>query len=44
MALKVGTEIQKLEAGDSVYFDSQVVRGYSRAGGRTCSALVVPAE
>ncbi len=44
LALKAGTDVQKLEAGDSVYFDSQMPHGYSRAGGKTCSALVVTAE
>ena len=44
LGLKVGTEVEKLEAGDSVYFDSQLPHGYSRAGGKSCSALVVTAE
>ncbi|HET7105297.1 MAG TPA: XRE family transcriptional regulator [Candidatus Acidoferrum sp.] len=44
LALKVGTSIEKLEAGDSIYFDSQLAHGYSRAGGKQCGALVVTAE
>jgi len=30
-----------LEAGDSMYFDSNVPHAYRRSGGRTCSAIVV---
>ena len=44
LGLKVGTEVGNLETGDSVYFDSQLPHGYSRTGGKACSALVVTAE
>lgn len=44
LALKVGTEIEHLETGDSVYFDSQLPHGYSRSGAKPCAALVVTAE
>lgn len=44
LALKVGTEVEQLETGDSVYFDSQLPHGYSRSGGKPCTALVVTAE
>jgi mannose-6-phosphate isomerase-like protein (cupin superfamily) len=44
LALKVGADTEFLEAGDSLYFDSQLPHGYSRAGTKPCSALVVTAE
>jgi transcriptional regulator with XRE-family HTH domain len=44
LALKVGTEIEQLETGDSVYFDSQLPHGYSRSGAKPCTALVITAE
>ena len=44
LALKVGTDVETLEAGDSVYFDSQLPHGYSRSGAKPCTALVVTAE
>lgn len=44
LALKVGTGTEFLEAGDSLYFDAQLPHGYSRAGTKPCSALVVTAE
>lgn len=44
LALKVGTEIEFFEAGDSLYFDSQLPHGYSRSGSKPCSALVITAE
>jgi transcriptional regulator with XRE-family HTH domain len=44
LALKVGTEQEILEAGDSLYFDSQMAHGYSRAGTKPCSAIVITAE
>ena len=44
LALKVGTEVEHLETGDSVYFDSQLPHGYSRGGAKPCTALVVTAE
>ena len=33
-----------LEAGDSMYFDSNSPHGYRRSGGRSCSALVVTSQ
>ena len=44
LALKIGQDTEFLEAGDSLYFDSQMPHGYSRAGATPCSALVVTAE
>jgi len=44
LALKVGTDVEQLETGDSVYFDSQLPHGYSRSGAKPCTALVVTAE
>jgi len=43
LALKVGTDLEFLDAGDSLYFDAQLPHGYSRAGTKPCSALVVTA-
>jgi transcriptional regulator with XRE-family HTH domain len=43
LGLHVGGDTHALEAGDSVYFDSSVPHAYRRAGGRTCSAVVVTA-
>jgi transcriptional regulator with XRE-family HTH domain len=42
--LKVGTENEILESGDSLYFDAQLPHGYARAGVKPCSAIVVTAE
>src|SRR5208283_5409372 len=39
LALKVGTEIEFFDAGDSLYFDAQLPHGYSRSGSKPCSAL-----
>ena len=44
LALKIGTDVEQLETGDSVYFDSQLPHGYSRSGRKSCTALVVTAE
>ena len=44
LALKVGTDTEFLEAGDSLYFDAQLPHGYSRAGSKPCRALVITAE
>jgi hypothetical protein len=44
LALKVGSGQEILEAGDSLYFDSQLPHGYSRLGTKACSAIVVTAE
>jgi quercetin dioxygenase-like cupin family protein/DNA-binding XRE family transcriptional regulator len=42
--LRVGAEHELLETGDSLYFDSQLPHGYSRAGTKPCSAIVITAE
>jgi transcriptional regulator with XRE-family HTH domain len=42
--LKIGANQEILEVGDSLYFDSQLAHGYSRAGTKPCSAIVVTAE
>jgi len=42
--LKIGADSEVLEAGDSLYFDSQLAHGYSRSGSKPCSAIVVTAE
>ncbi len=44
LALKVGSDVEFFDAGDSLYFDSQLSHGYSRSGSKPCSALVVTAE
>jgi len=44
LLLKVGSEEEILDAGDSLYFDSLRPHGYSRAGTKPCSALVITAE
>lgn len=44
LALKIGAEEETLDAGDSLYFDSQFPHGYSRVGTKPCSALVITAE
>jgi transcriptional regulator with XRE-family HTH domain len=44
LSLKIGSEEEILDAGDSLYFDSQCPHGYSRVGTKPCSALVITAE
>jgi quercetin dioxygenase-like cupin family protein len=44
LALKVGSDFEYFDAGDSLYFDSQLPHGYSRSGNKPCSALVITAE
>jgi transcriptional regulator with XRE-family HTH domain len=44
LTLKVGSDLQFLETGDSLYFDSQLPLGYTRNGTKPCSALLVTAE
>ncbi len=44
LGLNIGTEQEILDAGDSLYFDSQFPHGYSRLGTKPCSALVITAE
>ncbi|HVO57636.1 MAG TPA: cupin domain-containing protein [Dongiaceae bacterium] len=44
LALKIGADTEFLEAGDSLYFDAQLPHGYSRAGSKPCSALVITAD
>jgi transcriptional regulator with XRE-family HTH domain len=36
-----GGEEHRLEARDSMYFDSNTPHGYRRTGAKTCSAIVV---
>src|SRR5271167_1355702 len=40
LGLKIGTEQEILDAGDSLYFESQLPHGYSRLSTKPCSALV----
>lgn len=44
LGLRIGAEQETLDAGDSLYFDSQLPHGYSRLGSRPCWAIVVTAE
>ncbi len=44
LALKVGTDEEVLDAGDSLYFDSLLPHGYTRAGNTPCSAIVITSE
>jgi len=44
LSLKIGADQEILAAGDSLYFDSRLAHGYSRAGTKPCSAIVVTAE
>lgn len=44
LLLLVGTEEHTLEAGDAIYFDSQVAHSYRRTGSRTCTAIVITAS
>ena len=41
LALSIGGEEYLLEPRDSIYFDPTVPHGYRRAGGKSCSAIVV---
>jgi quercetin dioxygenase-like cupin family protein len=43
LQLHIGDQEEKLDAGDAIYFDSQVPHAYRRAGTRTCSAIVITA-
>jgi quercetin dioxygenase-like cupin family protein len=43
LELHVGDQEQKLDAGDAIYFDSQVPHAYRRAGTRSCRAVVITA-
>jgi transcriptional regulator with XRE-family HTH domain len=43
LELHIGDQEQRLEAGDAIYFDSQVPHAYRRAGTRSCSAVVITA-
>ena len=43
LAIHIGEDEHLLDARDSIYFDSTEPHAYRRAGGRTCSALVVTA-
>jgi len=44
LSVHVGTDEHVLKTGDSMYFDSSVPHAYRRAGGRSCSAVVVTAR
>ena len=44
LALRVGSEDEVLDAGDSLYFDSQLPHGYTRLGTKPCSAIVVTSQ
>ncbi len=44
LTLKVGEDQEVLEAGDSLYFDSQLPHGYARHGAQACNAIVITAE
>ena len=41
--LTIGTDVHRLEAGDSIYFDSSVKHGYRRASSQPTTAVVVTA-
>jgi transcriptional regulator with XRE-family HTH domain len=41
LTVQVGEEDHAIEAGDSMYFDSSVLHGYRRSGGRSCHAVIV---
>ena len=41
LAVRVGEEVHTLHARDSMYLDPTVPHGYSRTGGRACTAIVV---
>jgi quercetin dioxygenase-like cupin family protein len=41
LRVHIDAEEHALHAGDAMYFDSGRPHGYSRAGSRKCSALVV---
>jgi quercetin dioxygenase-like cupin family protein len=41
LTVQVGDEVHTLRARDSMYFDSTALHGYGRAGGKTCTAIVV---
>lgn len=43
LALSIGGEEHRLGAGDSIYFDANVLHAYRRDGDRPCQALVVTA-
>jgi transcriptional regulator with XRE-family HTH domain len=44
LSVHVDGEEHRLDAGDSMYFDSSVPHAYRRSGGRSCSAIVITAE
>jgi quercetin dioxygenase-like cupin family protein/DNA-binding XRE family transcriptional regulator len=41
LIVQIDEEEHRLDAGDSMYFDSSVPHGYRRSGSRICSAVVV---
>jgi len=43
LTVRINSEDHRLDAGDSMYFDSSLPHAYRRAAGRVCSAIVVTA-
>jgi len=43
LEMRIGTEDNVLDSGDSIYFDSRVPHSYRRVGQNPCSAIVVTA-
>ena len=43
LGLKIGDVVERLDAGDSLYFDAQLPHGYARLGAKPCSVVVVTA-
>jgi transcriptional regulator with XRE-family HTH domain len=41
LAVDVGEDEHVLQAGDAMYFNSNVLHAYRRSGGHTCNAIVV---
>jgi transcriptional regulator with XRE-family HTH domain len=41
LEMKIGNEDFSLEAGDSIYFDSEVQHSYRRNGKKSCEAVIV---
>jgi transcriptional regulator with XRE-family HTH domain len=41
LTIQIADEAHTLQARDSIYFDSSASHGYCRAGGKTCTAIVV---
>jgi len=41
LGIRIGGEEQRLEAGDSIYFDASLAHSYRRLGAKPCCAVVV---